>query len=226
MVPEGTPGYPNITQPGGTDPEPHICSSAPDMLHPVPLLCPGRSVVAPTDLGRFDSMVMPLELEAFDALKSRSGRTQPPEDLGWGGAAGRGGHSRGGGCYWWLSLSTVRSPALRPAHHDIPPKRHLITPVPGECHPMGSAWPPGCTRKGWGVQGGRSTGVIWERRKGAGMPECRGSEERGGLVSLGAGRTCSRGFCGTLGTRGSWGGGPGVPGKSWGAWGVHGCQRF
>ncbi|NXC44668.1 PDZD7 protein, partial [Penelope pileata] len=55
-----------------------------------------RSLVAPTDLGRFDSMVMPLELEAFDALKSRS----------------------------------VRSPALRPAHHEVPPRRHLITPVP------------------------------------------------------------------------------------------------
>ncbi|XP_025056983.1 PDZ domain-containing protein 7 [Alligator sinensis] len=55
-----------------------------------------RSVVAPTDLGRFDSMVMPLELEAYDALKSR----------------------------------TVRSPALRPAQHDVPPRRHLITPVP------------------------------------------------------------------------------------------------
>ncbi|XP_075391238.1 PDZ domain-containing protein 7 [Tenrec ecaudatus] len=35
-----------------------------------------RSVVAPTDLGRFDSMVMPVELEAFDALKSRAVR--PP----------------------------------------------------------------------------------------------------------------------------------------------------
>ncbi|NWR47991.1 PDZD7 protein, partial [Regulus satrapa] len=65
-------------------------------LQPVPTFLLGRSVVAPTDLGRFDSMVMPLELEAFDALKSRS----------------------------------VRSPALRPAHHDVPPKRHLITPVP------------------------------------------------------------------------------------------------
>lgn len=32
-----------------------------------------RSVVAPTDLGRFDSMVMPVELEAFEALKSRAG---------------------------------------------------------------------------------------------------------------------------------------------------------
>nr|XP_048295100.1 PDZ domain-containing protein 7 isoform X3 [Myodes glareolus] len=31
-----------------------------------------RSVVAPTDLGRFDSMVMPVELEAFEALKSRA----------------------------------------------------------------------------------------------------------------------------------------------------------
>nr|XP_031317480.1 PDZ domain-containing protein 7 isoform X3 [Camelus dromedarius] len=35
-----------------------------------------RSVVAPTDLGRFDSMVMPVELEAFEALKSRTVR--PP----------------------------------------------------------------------------------------------------------------------------------------------------
>ncbi|XP_076419293.1 PDZ domain-containing protein 7 isoform X1 [Peromyscus maniculatus bairdii] len=33
-----------------------------------------RSVVAPTDLGRFDSMVMPVELEAFEALKSRAVR--------------------------------------------------------------------------------------------------------------------------------------------------------
>nr|XP_020646454.1 PDZ domain-containing protein 7 isoform X1 [Pogona vitticeps] len=55
-----------------------------------------RSVIASTDLGRFDSMVVPVELEAYDALKSR----------------------------------TVRSPALRPAQHDTPPKRHLITPVP------------------------------------------------------------------------------------------------
>ncbi|XP_053162571.1 PDZ domain-containing protein 7 isoform X2 [Hemicordylus capensis] len=55
-----------------------------------------RSVITPTDLGRFDSMVMPMELEAYDALKSR----------------------------------TVRSPALRPAQHETPPKRHLITPVP------------------------------------------------------------------------------------------------
>ncbi|XP_006880250.1 PREDICTED: PDZ domain-containing protein 7 [Elephantulus edwardii] len=35
-----------------------------------------RSVVAPTDLGRFDSMVMPVELEALEALKSRAVR--PP----------------------------------------------------------------------------------------------------------------------------------------------------
>ncbi|XP_062832400.1 PDZ domain-containing protein 7 [Anolis carolinensis] len=55
-----------------------------------------RSVIAPTDLGRFDSMVVPVEIEAYDALKSR----------------------------------TVRSPALRPAQHEVPPKRHLITPVP------------------------------------------------------------------------------------------------
>ncbi|XP_058909071.1 PDZ domain-containing protein 7 isoform X1 [Kogia breviceps] len=31
-----------------------------------------RGVVAPTDLGRFDSMVMPVELEAFEALKSQA----------------------------------------------------------------------------------------------------------------------------------------------------------
>ncbi|XP_032169250.1 PDZ domain-containing protein 7 isoform X1 [Mustela erminea] len=36
-----------------------------------------RSVVAPTDLGRFDSMVMPVELEAFEALKSRAA-VRPP----------------------------------------------------------------------------------------------------------------------------------------------------
>ncbi|XP_023444561.2 PDZ domain-containing protein 7 isoform X2 [Dasypus novemcinctus] len=35
-----------------------------------------RSVVAPTDLGRFDSMVMPVELAAFEALKGRAVR--PP----------------------------------------------------------------------------------------------------------------------------------------------------
>ncbi|NXE73416.1 PDZD7 protein, partial [Cochlearius cochlearius] len=45
-----------------------------DRPEKVLLLRDVRSVVAPTDLGRFDSMVMPLELEAFDALKSRSGR--------------------------------------------------------------------------------------------------------------------------------------------------------
>ncbi|XP_009892562.1 PREDICTED: PDZ domain-containing protein 7 [Charadrius vociferus] len=44
-----------------------------DRPEKVLLLRDVRSVVAPTDLGRFDSMVMPLELEAFDALKSRSG---------------------------------------------------------------------------------------------------------------------------------------------------------
>ncbi|XP_055976835.1 PDZ domain-containing protein 7 [Sorex fumeus] len=33
-----------------------------------------RSVVAPTDLGRFDSMVMPVEMEAFEALRSRAVR--------------------------------------------------------------------------------------------------------------------------------------------------------
>ncbi|XP_025925464.1 PDZ domain-containing protein 7 [Apteryx rowi] len=91
-----------------------------DRPEKVLLLRDVRSLVAPTDLGRFDSMVMPLELEAYDALKSRS----------------------------------VRSPALRPAHHDVPPKRHLITPVPGECPPRpaprqtASALPKGCATAG------------------------------------------------------------------------------
>lgn len=43
-------------------------------LCPTHLLPSSRSVVAPTDLGRFDSMVMPVELEAFEALKSRAGQ--------------------------------------------------------------------------------------------------------------------------------------------------------
>lgn len=34
-----------------------------------------RMIIPPTDLGRFDSMVMPFELEAYDILKSRSGET-------------------------------------------------------------------------------------------------------------------------------------------------------
>ncbi|KAK6482297.1 PDZ domain-containing protein 7-like [Huso huso] len=33
-----------------------------------------RTVILPTDLGRFDSMVVPFELEAYDILKSRAGR--------------------------------------------------------------------------------------------------------------------------------------------------------
>lgn len=118
--------------------EPHTSSSALITLHLrdcynlSPPFCLGRSVVAATDLGRFDSMVMPLELEAFDALKSRSGRSQPPRDLYWRLVVVKGGCSSGGD--WELSLAAVRSPALRPAHHDVPPKRHLITPVPGKCH--------------------------------------------------------------------------------------------
>ncbi|XP_051680063.1 PDZ domain-containing protein 7 isoform X1 [Oryctolagus cuniculus] len=36
-----------------------------------------RSVVAPADLGRFDSVVMPVELEAFEALQGRAVRPPP-----------------------------------------------------------------------------------------------------------------------------------------------------
>lgn len=55
-----------------------------------------RSVVAPTDLGRFDSMVMPVELEAFEALKSRAGQQCVQRGWGVGGA---------GGDFWLLSSS-------------------------------------------------------------------------------------------------------------------------
>ncbi|XP_048464888.1 PDZ domain-containing protein 7a [Rhincodon typus] len=34
-----------------------------------------RTIIRPTDLGRFDSMVMPYELEAYDILKNRAGRS-------------------------------------------------------------------------------------------------------------------------------------------------------
>ncbi|KAM9068731.1 PDZ domain-containing protein 7 isoform 4-T5 [Sarcophilus harrisii] len=56
-----------------------------------------RTAVTPGDLSKFDSLVMPKELEAYEALKSRA----------------------------------VRPAALRPTRQDTPPKRHLITPVPG-----------------------------------------------------------------------------------------------
>lgn len=49
-----------------------------------------RSVVAPTDLGRFDSMVMPVELEAFEALKSRAGQQLGQDFRAPVGAGGRG----------------------------------------------------------------------------------------------------------------------------------------
>lgn len=60
--------------------------------------------MAPTDLGRFDSMVMPVELEAFEALKSRAGQqpgggaVAPSPRWGWSGASRQGlGGDRGGG---------------------------------------------------------------------------------------------------------------------------------
>lgn len=110
--------------------------------------------MAPTDLGRFDSMVMPVELEAFEALKSQAGqqpggRTEAPEpQVGLGAGAGVGvGAPRGEGqrCLGFFScvpqgalfltcspLQPVRPPALRPTRQDTLPKRHLITPVPGQ----------------------------------------------------------------------------------------------
>lgn len=56
---------------GTSNNSPYLQNCAP--AHPLSLALP-RSVVAPTDLGRFDSMVMPVELEAFEALKSRAGQ--------------------------------------------------------------------------------------------------------------------------------------------------------
>ncbi|XP_039640570.1 PDZ domain-containing protein 7a isoform X3 [Perca fluviatilis] len=60
-----------------------------------------RMLIPTTELGRFDSMVMPFELEAYDVLKSRSV------------------------VYFFL----VRSPALRSPRSGTP-RRHLITPIP------------------------------------------------------------------------------------------------
>ncbi|KAG8435362.1 hypothetical protein GDO86_013356 [Hymenochirus boettgeri] len=61
-----------------------------------------RGLISLTDLGRFDSMVIPIEMEAYDALKNRS-----------------------------VTSSTITSPALRPATAADPlPKKHLVTPVP------------------------------------------------------------------------------------------------
>ncbi|XP_060780677.1 PDZ domain-containing protein 7a [Neoarius graeffei] len=47
-----------------------------------------RMIIPPTDLGRFDSMVMPFELEAYDILKSRSVRS-PILRSAWHGGAPR-----------------------------------------------------------------------------------------------------------------------------------------
>lgn len=101
--------------------------------------------MASTDLGRFDSMVMPMELEAFEALKGQAGQ--------WLGVGMGIGSPSGGGAEMTSScvcqgalptqstgalplmgspLPTVRPPALRPARQDTPPKRHLVTPVPGQ----------------------------------------------------------------------------------------------
>lgn len=69
--------------------------------------------MAPTDLGRFDSMVMPVELEAFEALKSQAGqqpggRTEAPEPqvgLEVGGLPGERGRDA-----WALSAVSLREP--------------------------------------------------------------------------------------------------------------------
>lgn len=65
-TPDTSPNHPRAEAPTPgtfrTEPSPTPTSPSP------------RSVVAPTDLGRFDSMVMPVELEAFEALKSRAGQ--------------------------------------------------------------------------------------------------------------------------------------------------------
>jgi len=93
VVPEDTPGYPNTIQLVGQTQSPtHVLHRRGGHNLPPPPLCPDRSVVAPTDLGRFDSMVMPLELEAFDALKSRSGRAWTPPGTLAQAATDRGGH--------------------------------------------------------------------------------------------------------------------------------------
>ena len=75
--------------------------------------------MAPTDLGRFDSMVMPVELEAFEALKSQAGqqpggRTEAPEpQVGLGAGAGVGGGvlpGERGRDAWAFSAVSLREP--------------------------------------------------------------------------------------------------------------------
>ena len=119
--------------------------------------------MAPTDLGRFDSMVMPVELEAFEALKSQAGqqpggRTVDPEPqvgLGAGPPSGEGQRLPGPfqlGPSGSLVPDLLSSPtslasclATSPAGHTAQASPHhscawsVRVPEPGEgAHPKGT----------------------------------------------------------------------------------------
>lgn len=142
---EGTPDTTPLTSPGLKPPGPLELSPA----HTSSLTLP-RSVVAQTWVASTPSMVMPVELEAFEALKSQAGQ-QPGAGLrllslkwGW----GRWGWcSQGEGRDAWalsscvpqelpfpnlLSSPTSSASCLEtnPTRHTT--QRHLITPVPGQ----------------------------------------------------------------------------------------------
>lgn len=134
------------------------------------ILC--RMLIPTTELGRFDSMVMPFELEAYDILKSRSGKHKSVLNItftDWHKYTISCLHERNkrvGKSRWdwdwnlWkisdISLVVyvflVRSPALRSPRSGTP-RRHLITPIPGtwavslpssSSHPLSFFWLPMC----------------------------------------------------------------------------------
>lgn len=101
------------------------------------VLC--RMLIPTTELGRFDSMVMPFELEAYDILKSRSSKQKSkPHHLSFRVisslqliCATKRIKNNVQSQKTLVSLfPPVRSPALRSPRSGTP-RRHLITPVPG-----------------------------------------------------------------------------------------------
>lgn len=122
-------------------------------LHAVWTTCPPyihcRMLIPMTELGRFDSMVMPFELEAYDILKSRSCKHRMHlTSLPWYFVVVvvyLSSFTRLNSKLWqnkkqerifqvrlkkMKSFFLARSPALRSPRSGTP-RRHLITPIPG-----------------------------------------------------------------------------------------------
>lgn len=122
------------------------------------LLC--RMIIPPTDQGRFDSMVLPFELEAYDILKSRSGKktfsflhfsshivlaVKSLDTYRYSFCIINVFSLLECNCIYvkhlqfllYINISyirlvfSVRSPVLRSPRHGGTPRRHLITPIPG-----------------------------------------------------------------------------------------------